>query len=590
MEWRILMNTNSLQKKFPNIYRDFFARNDLVLSWCFNIPWWSSSVWHRSNHIRVRSKIPLKCYVWIKKTKNKDIKIKDVTFFNLTKKTFELFEFSKINKESLKVIDFLQNIISDNDFNYWLEIEILSETSRWHSLWFSWTSFSLIISWIFILLKELNTKDLNDYEKFIDSNIFKKIFTNSLKLDFISRYWNTIWENIAHTLYNKKEPALFFTQNFSTDIELDKLENIYYKYSSIPEKYKETIVTSDLPIEYYMIFTWTTTDTKQVEQFKKWDLKEFEKYKNFIKNDLIWDVSEQKNIYVNKFTDDYPIYNNFIDILSLMSVKTVDMFKRLYEEWYDDSYIKEFIDHINEYRFALSIVENQSSFADDFSYFFRKNKKNPWEMLWIMPAYSWKTWWWYIIVTKNWISRNTIEETINELRTIYPNIEIEYSSYLDWECSDWIKVEQYITEWVFSDYIIKDQFIYKNNKQETFIWDYNQLLEKEKEWVLFDLINNKIYINWEKLTSKEIHSQNFTIELIVKLLDKLWEDIQNKELSSSTYSKSKSEMIWKIIVPIIKVIEEKTWEKLPLICKWSLTDFYIKLDDSNLKISTIKKL
>ena len=33
------MNSTELQKKFPEVYRDFFTRNDLVLSGCFVLPW-----------------------------------------------------------------------------------------------------------------------------------------------------------------------------------------------------------------------------------------------------------------------------------------------------------------------------------------------------------------------------------------------------------------------------------------------------------------------------------------------------------------------------------------------------------------------
>ncbi|EKE27827.1 MAG: hypothetical protein ACD_3C00145G0013 [uncultured bacterium (gcode 4)] len=589
MEKRIPMNTESLQENFSNVYRNFYSRNDLVLSGCFNIPWWSSSLWHRSNHLRIRSKIPLKCYIWIKKTKNRDVKIKDVIFYNIVKKNFEAYNFIKVNKEADKVIRLLSEIITKKDLDGWIEIEILSETTRWHSLWFSWTSFSLIVAAIYILSWKLSINELKDYENFITSDIFKNIFIESWKLDFISRYWNTIWENILNTLYNKKEPSYFYTESFSGDIDVDKLDDIYYEYSSIPQKYKENIITSDLPIDYCLVFTWIPTDTKQVEQYKKWDLKEFEKYKEFIQQDLISEKNRNKNLYVNRFIWDEPIYGNFINILSILSVKTIELFKKLYENWDSKTYVEELIWHINDCKSAISLVEDQSSFAEDFTYAFRKNKNNSEEMVWIMPAYSWKIWWWYLIVTKSSISRETMGQTIVELRNSYPNIEIEYCSYLDWECSDWIKIEQFISEKIFSSYIDKDKLICTNNKNESYIWNYNEIINNEKEWILLDLINWKISINWEKLTSKDIPSQNTTIELLINLLNNIDKEISNKELMSSTYSKNKNEMLWKIVMPFVKIVEDKTWEKISLICKWSLTDFYLKLDKSDVKISIVKK-
>ncbi len=33
------MNSTELQKKFPDVYRDFFSKNDLVVSGCFSMSW-----------------------------------------------------------------------------------------------------------------------------------------------------------------------------------------------------------------------------------------------------------------------------------------------------------------------------------------------------------------------------------------------------------------------------------------------------------------------------------------------------------------------------------------------------------------------
>jgi hypothetical protein len=36
---RIEMNTKSLQKHFVEVYKDFFVKNDLVMSGCFSMSW-----------------------------------------------------------------------------------------------------------------------------------------------------------------------------------------------------------------------------------------------------------------------------------------------------------------------------------------------------------------------------------------------------------------------------------------------------------------------------------------------------------------------------------------------------------------------
>ena len=44
-------------------------------------------------------------------------------------------------------------------------------------------------------------------------------------------------------------------------------------------------------------------------------------------------------------------------------------------------------------------------------------------------------------------------------------------------------------------------------------------------------------------------------------------DISNKEFPVSSYSKNKNDMLGKIVLPLIELIEKETGKKLPLICK-----------------------
>jgi ribosomal protein L16 Arg81 hydroxylase len=39
-----------------------------------------------------------------------------------------------------------------------------------------------------------------------------------------------------------------------------------------------------------------------------------------------------------------------------------------------------------------------------------------------------------------------------------------------------------------------------------------------------------------------------------------------------------------------ELVEREYWEKLPLICKWSLRQFYVRLEQSNIRIWIIKNI
>lgn len=76
-----------------------------------------------------------------------------------------------------------------------------------------------------------------------------------------------------------------------------------------------------------------------------------------------------------------------------------------------------------------------------------------------------------------------------------------------------------------------------------------------------------MYINGRKLTSEDLHSQTGTVDILRILMENIGKDISNKELPVSSYSKNKNDMLGKIVIPLIELIEKETGKKLPLICK-----------------------
>ena len=578
------MNSKSLQKKFSEVYSEFFGKNDLVMSWCFSFSW-SPLPWktHASNYIRIKSKIPLKCYIWVKLRKDKKIIFKDVLNYDLSKKTFTSTEFDVINPEAEKLKKIIIENLSEDIKNKWLDIEILSEISRWHWFWFSGTT-----AWIIsTIIKTLNWDTWIKDSKLDIWSYSDEIYKLGLKMDFISRYWNSNWENVINVIEETNWPSYLITEDFSEN-DYGKIDDLSYKFKSFGTTRWDS-VWENVPLDYYMIYSWTETDTKSAELFKKSDSQEFDNLEKHLKEEILNCLDNDK-YYLSKFTNDWEIYRNFTDSISALNIKTITLLANIFKAWFDEFYLDKFVENVNEYRYAISLIEKQTSFAENFINSFLNNKSNPDEKIWIMPSYYSKLGWWYIVVTKYWISRETIEKTIENLKNIYPKVAIEYSSHLDWFASSWVELEQYITKWIYSKYVEKDKVILKNNRWETKMIDYKEIFNNKMDWLLLDNIAWKIYFDWVKLTSQDIHSQNTTVEVLTLLIDNINEEMENKNLSSSSYSKNKNEMIWKIIVPIIKLVEDRTWERIALSCKWSMNEFYLKLQETKLPMWVIKKI
>ena len=104
------------------------------------------------------------------------------------------------------------------------------------------------------------------------------------------------------------------------------------------------------------------------------------------------------------------------------------------------------------------------------------------------------------------------------------------------------------------------------------------------------MLNNKMYVNGRKLTSEDLHSQTATVDILKILIENSGKDISNKDFPISSYSKNKNDMLGKIVLPLIELIEKETGKKLPLICKWSIYEFYLKLNPSDIDIAVVDKI
>lgn len=584
------INSESLQLNFQKVYKDFFALNDLVLSWNFSFRLGISWVWHSSSQIRIKQKVPLKAYVWVRQRSDNKIFFWDVSSYDVVKNWFESVNYAKVNQESQKVAEFIRKFLDNNGYKSGLDITFLSETARWHWFSFSWTSWAILATLIFVLIGKVSLELLSDYENFKNSEEFKEIFLLGLKIEYISKYSNATWDGVMNTLLNSSAPMYFLEEDISDCYDVDNLWKISYEYGILTEKFDSILDEKDIPIDITVVYAWLPSESYKIEKYRKTDEKKFNGYELFLTDFLSNEWVLSKNFAVNKFINTNSIYQSLTDNAAIYSVILLKSLKELYQNWYDLKYTDEFISTLNLFRNVVSLVEWESDFIRYFNFLFDKYKLLFSQKVWICPIHSSKLGGWYLVIMKHWESRETLERVMDEIVSVYPNAEIEYLSYRDGTSNDWIKLEQYISQEVFSSYIQKDQYLYKDNHGKKYIWAISDIIDTENSWLLLDFVTKKIYLNGKKLSSKEIHSQNTTVEVLDILLDNIWEDIENSEFPISSYTKNKNDMLSKIVIPLIKLCEENFGEKLPLICKWWLGDFYMKLNHSDIKIWIIKKL
>ena len=106
---------------------------------------------------------------------------------------------------------------------------------------------------------------------------------------------------------------------------------------------------------------------------------------------------------------------------------------------------------------------------------------------------------------------------------------------------------------IYSEYTKAGDIRFSDSYGQSYCGDYRVILEKESDIILLDTIEGTIRIRGDRLTSKDIHSQNSTIDMLSILLEHMGETVSNSRLPLSTYSQNKNELLSKVVLPIKKL-------------------------------------
>ena len=535
------MNSETLKSENKKDYEVFFNKYDLIVS-CpiiFSLTW--INTWFTTwNSFEITQKIWLRNYIWIN-TQEYD---KDIEFIYKDNSIKE-FEKSFINKY------------------YPVSRQFFDDIGLKHKIWFlseyNWIDY--LISKL-LLDNGIKTSEIDDLD--IKNIEHQKIMKKIIKLDNkllneLNFFWSLrnsncyLWGSIL-----KSESNIFSLENnFDTtymNISNNKtFQNLDLSFYIInPNIFTKPIFQSDFLFE----------ESEKIQKiWKKYNI-------DIKKNNLVECVDYISRHYsletlqnLNYLYEKNQKWNDFFKNISIFNNLSFTIYRNHYKNLLKHSEIKKILRRsINNKDIEIAITQSWNRI----------------QIFWNNPLK---------------IDKKNIEE-INSL--LWYNFTLDYSSNNDWFEINWVKIEQWKSKWIFSEF--SSEYIIKNYSSKwvfsewfDYITDINDILKKNNRFIL-DTVSNKIFFNGKKITSQDLHSQSWTIDILKLLLNIYWEDVSNKKLWQSSYSKNKNEMIWKIIIPFIKLFEKKTWEKLQLICKWSIYDFYLKIKLSKSPISIIEKI
>lgn len=568
------MTSEYLQGEHEEIYAHFFEKHDLVIGLPYTFRWWPS-VARGKKQIIIKQKLPTKMFCGVSLTPQKWVSIKTISCFEHVNNIFEEKQANHtFTSDNLGMIE--KSVAYYLDYYEYIggvEISFLSEHNRWYGFGFMGVMCTLLASMIFLITDKISPEILEDYDEFMHSNIFKKIYVLALQIDQDAQ-WTPSGLSPYVTLHNSSVPMVqmwpihtSITKRFDGELQYDtNIDNI----RSLEEIIIDRIVWfQDLPIDYALLSFGVAYDAKTIRR----------KYQNFdsLFSQTIW--------FIHTLSSQLPYASYLVDHLRWdIADMSSFLYARILQSWSDmmvyageEHYINRFIESINDSGAYDIFIDKEHHNITNLYYWFDHEKTFSHEKIWVVPISTAKQWWTFLLVCFKNKSRKTLRSLLEKLHDQWYTWAVyEHLSWRDGITHDGLRIYQYLSQGIYSRHIKPWSVVFLGGDGIRYIANHDDILGKEDQGIVLDKVYGKIYVKGKKLTHKDLRSQSGTVEIISLLFDRSGDYIHNSELPISSYSKNKNEMLGKIILPFKALVKEHFDTDIGLECTWSIYDFQVK--------------
>jgi len=484
-----------------------------------------------------------------------------------------------------------------------IQINILSELPRGAWLWFG-SILALLLATItnrifgnidIRILQESKIKNINEILHDTYSPLYK-IFVDALHFDKSIYGMMSSWTKMA-SFFDGYYPVVSFSEDGDKSLlpETEIVQRCYaFKMNHLFLWLRDNPY---LPIDYGIIYSGKPV---LLEQIAGSNYKTNQNITKTIKSDFKKLLGNQfSNLHhtriprfykylISPETDEFDA--TYGKLMGTISLKILYYMSKIYSESYEEDHMLQFLESLRKFRQADCVTRRSSRNYLKFIKSLLENFHGPQWYISLSPNDSTIMWWSLVFAMPLEWFRKMIVDAADKTNIEFMGSKIIYLNRVDGVEYEGLKFEQDLGQGIYSEFLDSSSCILKTTDGKVQIGSCDVTIKNYKKWILLDMISNKMYINWRKLTSEDIHSQTATVDILKILIENTGKDISNKEFASSSYSKSKNDMIGKIIIPLIELVERETGKKLPLICKWSTYDFYLKLNPSDIEIAVVDKL
>lgn len=593
------MNSDSLYTNFYEEYEDLFVNYDLIISMPSSviIAWWTA--WIFGSPV-ISQSIPQRAYFGFKKNTNRSLSwIVSYKRFNYRTHQFEQMRNNWWHAPDNCFVDRINFLYQDIQ----VDISILTE--------FEWKNADLIsggiILWMDIFCEKIDQEIIwflsSPNISILHQNIYiQSLFRNILSLR--TRYnetaigiscldWIVNWLihsqlPIIHMHWVDKKDELAIKTNVSGQLIFNSPLYITKKM----EEFSPQLMNKELPFDIMIFSLWDYQNIEWYQTFLNW-----QENSNEAKELMGVGISESSKLPFLKNWEIDTLLEKSIDVISAYIFNVIKIFLNtlLAKEKVSSLFfhLKRNVELSNTLLWKNNLWSHE---REDIDYISLKKF-----IVFLYPElhednlFIYTTWssfdLKYVVFLPRYLSVHS-EEFINSKIQQYCHkaSSLIYSSKNDGFSKEWFKIEQFLSKNIYHAHFWRKKIIIiDKNNLITLYSHQEEAISMASTGILLDTITKKLFINGEKINSKDILSQNTTVNILSLLFENLWKDIENSELPRSSYSKNKNEMTGKIILPLLKLIERKLWYQLPLVCKGTMWEFYLKLNKPEVDIFILKK-
>jgi hypothetical protein len=594
------MNSASLRKEFEAAYRDFFHRHDIVLS-APGVLTWGADISHGTSALRIKQKIPLKTFLGANLNDSGKVTFGTFSFFSSAENGFNTRDCEAVFRNEIpKISEILEEFLVAGGYSGGMEIDFISEAPRGHG--FSSTGvISVLLSHLAHVLTGKISEGWEENPDFPKSPLFEAIWKFSLRIAWsISGGKSTGSNEYAVMAEGKALPRVYFTSSKRSKERsaTGRQQSLSGMEDSRSGPYREGLAEflcpeeniTELPLDYGIVFSGMEYAYDEIESTRERMKRERSRLNGFIA-----EISQKlaardfpESTLEHFYRADWS--EGLSRTIDRTNLKILEGFDYLLKNRHDDSAVSSFIEGVKSVGLTSLSYQKENRMFFAFQHLFNKNRRFEDEEIGILPFNTGRIGGSFLFVMKKNRSRDTLEKTVTALREEGFSVSLDYASWRDGEGSDGVRLEQFVGSGRHSDYTKEGSVVFSDNTGKTYFAEYDAVIAGENEGILLDTVKRRIYVKGVKLTSKDIHSQNTTIDVLKILLENLGKEVSNTKLPVSTYSKNKNEILGKVVLPIRKLSKERFGKEIPLSCSGGITDYYLKLErDDSIRVGILRK-